>query len=387
MKKIFILCAAALLCLPAWAGAEVVVNNVAELQNAVSAAAAGGDPEIVLAPGTYSLDSGFWVERAGLTVRGQTTHPEDVILEGQGMFGGVTHIFWVAADNVTLADMTLRNVANHLVQVHGDLDADHFTIRNCILQDAYEQFIKISYNPEGDISAQGSDQGVVENCRFEYTEGVAPNYYTGGIDGHLSRDWIVRNNTFQGIRSPDGENVAEYAVHFWSDSANNLVERNRIINCDRGIGFGLGDRGHHGGIIRNNMIYHDGSPGMNDVGIALESADNVQVYNNTVLLLHDYWNAIEARFPAASGCLIVNNLVNHDITLRDGSSGELSHNVTNAQADWFASPATGDPVLAWNVGQVVDQGRAVEGLSEDFYGNPRPLGGGIDIGAFEYPAN
>ncbi len=35
---------------------------------------------------------------------------------------------------------------------------------------------------------------------------------------------------------------------FWDDSAHNIVERNIIINGDRGIGFGLGSSGNDGGI-------------------------------------------------------------------------------------------------------------------------------------------
>lgn len=43
--------------------------------------------------------------------------------------------------------------------------------------------------------------------------------------------WLSSNNIM--IRSPDST-LAEHAIHFWSDSEDSIVERNTIINCDRG---------------------------------------------------------------------------------------------------------------------------------------------------------
>jgi hypothetical protein len=363
------------------AGAAVIVTNYAELYEAVFQANLGGDHTIILQDGVYTLEDALWVEAPGVTVRSQSGNRAAVIIEGQGMAGDVTHIFNVAGANFTVRDVTLRRVSQHAVQLQGQLDADGPVIRNVVIQDTGEQMVKVAYDaahPE-----VGSDNGLVEDCFFEYTAGIGPQWYIGGVDAHNARNWIIRGNTFRGIRSPS-EDVAEFAVHFWSDSQNTLVEGNLISNCDRGIGFGLGDRGHQGGIIRNNMIYHDASEGFADVGIALESAADAQVYNNTIFFEHSYPNAIEYRFPATTGAFIANNLCNRAILNRDDASGTVSHNVIEALAAWFVNPAAGNLHLKSPVPSVVNQGLSISGLTSDFDGDPRPQGPGIDIGADEY---
>jgi hypothetical protein len=257
-------------------------------------------------------------------------------------------------------------------------------IRNCILRVAYQQMIKVSNDP----AARGvsSDDGLIENCLFEYTAGVGPQFYIGGIDAHGSKNWVVRNNTFRNIASPS-RSVAEFAVHFWDGSAGNTVERNLIVSCDRGIGFGLDGKGNTGGIIRNNMIYHAAGTGrFADTGIALTESPGTQVYNNTVVMDNSFPWAIEYRFAATTGVLIVNNLTNKPIVSRNGASGAVASNVTNAVRSWFVNAANGDLRLASPVGSVVAAGQAVAGLGDDFDGRPRPAGAKVDIGAHQFAA-
>ncbi|OGF21343.1 hypothetical protein A2316_03240 [Candidatus Falkowbacteria bacterium RIFOXYB2_FULL_38_15] len=358
---------------------SIIVSNVSALNDALENANNGIKKTILVENGTYTINNMLWVSGNGVTVRSRSGNREAVILQGDGMAGSVSHIFNVAGNNFSVKDMTLKRVANHAIQLQANVDG--FSANNIHFLDTGEQMLKIAYDA-GNMSAS-SDNGLVENSLFEYSAGRGPQYYIGGVDAHNAKNWIVRGNTFKSIKSPS-DNIAEFAIHFWSESENTLVERNTIINCDRGIGFGLGDRGHVGGIIRNNMIYHDSSEGFADVQIGLEDARNSQVYNNTIYMANSYPNAIEYRFGSTTGLQIYNNLTNKAISARDGASGTASNNVTNAMASWFVAPASGNLHLKSSISSVVDQGRTISGLTNDFDKETRPKGSGIDIGADEF---
>ncbi|MBN2385022.1 right-handed parallel beta-helix repeat-containing protein [bacterium] len=359
-------------------GRAITVTNVAELITAVDQANSGGDTTIFVADGLYTLPDMLIITGPDVTISGASGNREAVILEGAGMWGAVTHIFNVSGSGFTVSDMTLRQISQHAIQLQ--LDVDDVVIRNLHILDTGEQMVKIPYQAGNPASC---DNGLMELCLLEYSAGIGPQYYIGGIDGHFAKNWIVRDNVFHSIRSP-ADDLAEHAIHFWSNSENTLVERNLIINCDRGIGFGLGGQGHIGGIIRNNMIYHDSSEGFADVGIGLETTTGAQVYNNTIYFENSYPNAIEYRFPATTGIYLANNLTNRAIVARDGATGTEQANLTSASSDWFVQINSGDLHLSEARPEVVDQGVSIIGLNNDFDQDIRPQGPGIDLGADEF---
>ena len=350
----------------------IVVSSVQQLLEAVEYANVHGNVEVLLADGIYQLDDMLWIEGVNVGFRGQSGGRDAVVIRGRGMKGHVTHIFNVAGDYFTAQDITIGWVFCHAVQVQGNDDADYPCFNNVRFVDTGEQMLKVS----SDFGGSWSDGGIVEGCSFEYSAGIGPQYYIGGVDGHQCRDWTVRDCYFYGIASPEAE-LAEHAIHFWSWSEGTVVERNRITSCDRGIGFGLGDSGHGSGMIRNNFVHTT-----RDVGIGLENASGVDVYNNS-LYTEDYANSIEYRFPGTSGGEIINNLTSGEIASRDGGSASVATNVTNAQAAWFEDAFTGDLHLSSSPVSVVDAGQTLSDVVLDYDSEERPTGSGYDIGADE----
>ena len=359
--------------LPAPEGRTITVSTVDELVSAVAEANQQGHLTILVNDGTYQLSGMLHITADYVTVRSRSGNREAVVIRGDGMNGDVPHVFRVAGKYFTAADMTVGYVRYHGIQIAGEQDADYPLIHNIHFVNTGEQMLKISYT-SGD--GAGSDGGVVEWSLFEYTDGVGPRYYIGGIDGHQTNRWIVRNNTFKHIRSPEAR-LAEHAIHFWSDAKDTIVEKNVIIDSDRGIGFGMGERGEDGLIIRNNMVHTS-----RDVGISLESAKNVKVYNNTVYT-EQYANSIEYRFTASQNNYIANNLTNARIYRRDGASAIVESNVEDVQASWFVNPTAGDLHLRNAPQFVIDQGRNFSDVPDDIDCDARPQGMGTDIGADE----
>ncbi|HUR31441.1 MAG TPA: T9SS type A sorting domain-containing protein [Saprospiraceae bacterium] len=359
-------------------GEVVTVNSVSSFRNAINQAnASGGNMTILIEDGTYQVSSSVsypYITANNLVIRSLSGNRDMVILHGGGMHDVSPNTedgLNVAGNNVIIADLTIKDVGNHGIQVSGH----NLRVHNVRIQNTYQQMLK------GATSASSIDSAVIQCSLFEYTSGVGPNYYIGGLDIHKGKDWIVRDNVFKNIISP-AASTAEHAIHFWNNSANNTIERNLIINCDRGIGFGLGSSPNTGGLVRNNMIYNDGSGLFNDVGIALESSPGTKVYNNTIYI--QYENAIEYRFSATTAVDMINNLTNKLIRSRDGGQGNVSNNVTDAEASWFEDVSEGDLHLAFDVSGVVNQGVDLSTeVTDDFDQTSRPQGSAFDIGAHE----
>lgn len=359
-------------------GTVVTVATTTELRNVINQAnSTGGNMTILIEDGTYQIASTSWypyITVSNVVIRSLSGNRDAVILTGGGMQSvspNTEMVLSAVGDNISITDLTIKEVGNHGIMVNGD----NLFVHNVKIQNTYEQMLK------GNSGGDGADGARVQCSLFEYTAGVGPQWYIGGLDVHDGDNWIVNDNIFKNIASPS-VTVAEHAIHFWNDSSNNTIERNSIINSDRGIGFGLGSSPSEGGIIRNNMIYNDGSGLYDDVGISLETSPNTKVYNNSIYIA--YANAIEYRFPETINVEIFNNLTNKLIRLRNSAQATLDTNYTAALSEWFVDISMGDLRLVTTHPFVVDQGTILADVLMDIDKTPRPLSGIHDIGAFEF---
>ena len=355
--------------LPAAEGTVVYVTNETELRLAARDLVSG--TTVVLAPGTYDLKNTVGFKNVSqVTFRGATDNPDDVIIVGKGMnnpdigdfaTGIVPYGFYVQnVSGFTIANLTLRDFYVHGIILNGSIDAPH--IYNVRFLDIGQQMIKS--NPDTS-PAGGATNGLVEFCSFEYTT-TAPGTYTNGIDVHHGTDWIIRDNVFQNIRSPQGQELAGPAILMWNASQNTITERNLFLNCQRGIAYGLGQKSPFeqlGGRISDNIFYRSADQS-GDVGITLNNSPDTHISNNIVLLNGTYPNAIEYRFALTQGVQISGNYTDAGIVSRTGGVAVLSENVTSARSSWFVNPAAGDFRLAPLLLDVSDFNSATNRVSE-----------------------
>lgn len=335
---------------------QIIVSNVAELM-ATESATKTGNVTVLIRDGIYEMQKGLSLTGSNITYKSYSGNRDAVILKGNFNAG---HIFMVTNDNVTIENLTMGEVKNNAVQVHGEMDADNTVIRNVRFFDIREHFIKGSYS---NSSSNYSDDCIVENCLFEFTGSEAYQYNTGGIDVHRGKNWIVRNNIFKNIQYSGY--ITEGAIQFSNSSENTMIEANQIINCDRGILLGLDNNSHFNGIVRNNFVHTS-----KDVGIYLCNAQNAKVYNNTVFSAPDYENSIEYRYRT-SGSEIINNITNKAIASRNNGTAKVENNVTNALESWFADVENGDLHLTSYIDKVVSKGRDIAEVLYDFDGELR----------------
>lgn len=379
--------------LPAPAGTLIEVDPSMSEQLAAIVRDAPANATIVLADGTYRSTASSESERrlifrnAGVTLRSASGNAAQVILDGEHL---TEEIAYVVASDVTIAELTIRGAENHLVHVTSEDAAPVTGVRlyGVRFVDAGEQFVKV--NPGG---ADGwVDDGLLACSTFELTDAGRPlverasgGCYTGGIDAHAARGWVVRDNRFTGIYCA-GEGLAEHAIHFWRSSRDTVVENNTIIDCARGVGFGLDDTSvrrtypddpypgitpiqHVDGIIRNNVVW--AAIPYYDTGVELAYARGVEVLHNTVVHAPSAtgaFSSIDSRFDTTVAT-IANNLTTR-ITDRGGAA-TLTTNLTDTPLSYLVAPASGDFHLTADAVLAIGQGTPVPGAGRDLDGEPR----------------
>ncbi len=344
--------------LPPPTGTVITVSNWDELIDAVWNLQS--NTTIVLQPGTYTIPE-WWFINVGIdqenaidniVIRGATGNYDDVIIKGSspGMYGPSPFGFFINnATNVTIADLTVGEVAHHAVQLNPPVigAADGIRLYHCRFYDCGEQLVKGNFHEDNNGLPAGVSHGRIEYCLIEYTGWGPLDGYTEGIDLHACDDWVIQHNLLRNIRVVENTNHTHVpAILIWNNSSNITVNGNTIINCDRGIAFGLMDQTLYSGypevqtgLISNNMIFRQqDSVFYNDAGILAWDVRNVSIINNTVFDMVFTYPPIEYRFTKENSSIVIaNNLVNPTtfgdrppIWDRDNSGGNPQNDYQNA---------------------------------------------------------
>jgi parallel beta-helix repeat protein len=175
-----------------------------------------------------------------------------------------------------------------------------------------------------------------------------------------------------------------YGVHVYNGYAgqradNNIVRNNQIFDngytgYSAGIILGSGD----GNTAYNNLVWNNEA----GIQIAYSNPSNTAVYNNTVYANSTYGIYVHGD---SSNAIIKNNLfyANGRPEIQNNGVGTvLDHNLTGTDPK-FVNAAAWDFHLQLG-SPAIDAGIAVSLVTTDIVGTPRPQGGGVDIGAFEF---
>ena len=370
-------------------GQGIKVTNVDELFAAVERVQTGGT--ILLADGDYRVPRVIVLAgKKDITIRSAGGDPDKVTLSGRGWDSNakgddILHIG--RCEGVTIADMTFADCRSYGVKVEAENAPKDIHIYNCRFRDIGVRAIKGSAGQDPNVRAV---KGSVRYCRFENTKVPPADWLYGGdyiaaIDMMALEDWTFSDNVFRNVKGRNGGGRA--AIFIWVRSRKVVVERNLIVNCDRGVAFGNpgqstanvgGERLVYvsDGAIRNNFIA--GGP---DCGIELWYAEHVKVLSNSIWRPERNWSRGIRIGTGTSDADIVNNLVHGEIRL-EGGQARLGQNLTGRLDGYFADPASGNLSLTLAAVGAIDRGILLPEVTDDIRGRPRT--GQPDLGAWEF---
>lgn len=377
--------------LPPPKGQVIRVANADDLLAAVDRIEPGGT--ILLADGHYRVPHVIVLEgKTDVAIRSASGDPSNTVLSGKGWDRGnggddILHIGH--CNGVTIADLTFADCRSYGIKVEAEKGPKNVHIYNCRFRDIGVRAIKGSASQDPNLRAV---KGSVRYCVFENTRIPPADWLFGGdyisaIDMMALEDWTFADNAFRNIRGRNGGGRA--AIFIWVRSRDIVVERNLILDCDRGVAFGNpgqstanlpGERIVHvvDGVIRNNFI-----SGGHDCGIELWYAQRIKVQHNSIWRPEQNWRRGIRIGTGTAQADIVNNLVHGDI-LAEGGEAQLNSNLVGRLDGYFAAPPRGDLALTSDASRAIHQGVRLPEVEEDI--RRRLRSEHPDLGAWESEA-
>ena len=348
--------------------------------------------------GSYT---GFYLSRSGTA-----GHPITFVADGANV--------QITADNGTTPDGINVEGAAYVV-------IDGFTVNNRTragIRVAISQFVTVrnchtGYNGRWGIFSGFADDFSIENNEAHHSVVEHGIYVSNSCVRPIIRSNIAHDNHANGIHM-NGD-LSQGGNGLIADA---LVERNIIYGNGAGGGSGINMDGVINSIVRDNLLYDNHASGISlyRIDAATGSTGNVVVNNtivnasdgrwcvninsgstgNTVLNnilynLHPFRGAITIDASSRAGFVSDYNSVMDRFSTDTGDTiidlpswqalGYDAHSFIATPAQLFVAPGSDFHLLA--SGPAVDSGTATDSPAFDLDGNPRPVGAGVDVGAYE----
>lgn len=283
------------------------------------------------------------------------------------------------------------------------VEGSHVTVRNC----------RTGYNGVWGIFTGHVDDFTAEFNETHHSFDEHGIYVSNACDRPIVRNnWSHDNNGnglhFNGDASFGGDGIIEDA----------LVENNLITGNGAGGGSGINMDGASDGVIRNNLLYDNHASGISLYRIdAAAGSRNNLVINNTIVQasdgrwaininngstgntlrnnilynLHSFRGVIAIDSSSRTGFSSDYNSLMNRMSLNAGSTvvtltawqaqGYDTNSFLATPADHFVAPGSDYHLKADS--PAIDAGTATNAPPADFDGAPRPVGAGVDVGAYE----
>jgi len=365
---------------------------------------------VLIREGTYHEH--VVVQRSGSTAEPITfaNYPGEtpvIDCNGLGSFGGIFECYY--ADHIRISGLRVVNGNSAGIWTKY---ADDVVIENCSTYNTTSSGVKIKYS--NDIVVRGNE--IEQACLGGSEECITVKQFSDGV---LVQNNHIHNCMKEGLDIKEGaRNVQVVGNHIhnverqgmyadaWNVPTFNIVYRDNIVHD---CGFGFGACSEMGGLLSNvwfvnNLVYNctDG-PGMFCKDWGGDTAHPIQdVYyiNNTVYNCAWGWGAgMDIGTYEANNVVVRNNIISNcgqAIQVnREPLSKTIEYNLCESTAgldpNWviaglprFVNAPGGDFCLLAN-SDAIDAGGDENAPDVDLDGDPRPMGYGFDIGAYEWP--
>jgi len=179
-------------------------------------------------------------------------------------------------------------------------------------------------------------------------------------------------------------------------TAENIRIFNNVIVRSLSSGVLLSETGHSSGgngprrniHIFNNTIYECRNHGTSGIYVVTNRVENIVIQNNIVMLDPE---RVVGLITAGHSAAVEHLTVDHNLVFGPTECSndypncvEVSGGPDNLSADPRFVDADGLDLMLLADSPAIDQGLAIDGLVDDYAGDSRPEGAGVDIGAYEH---